>query len=122
MSPVAFAYYRRSAGNLDGDGEAKIASCVRESGLTLVATQTDPRGVILTAKGTNFSRMLVRLHAGEAGTLVIDELSSLSDDVIEQARLGPHPFALAVQYHPERDPLYQPLFDAFVERVLQDKS
>ena len=45
-----------------------------------------------------------------------------TDDVIEQARLGPHPFALAVQYHPERDPLYQPLFDAFVERVLQDKS
>ena len=36
------------------------------------------------------------------------------DDVIEQARLRDYPFGLAVQYHPERDPLYHPLFDAFV--------
>ena len=39
------------------------------------------------------------------------------DDVIEQARLRDYPFGLVVQYHPERDPLYQPLFDAFVEQV-----
>jgi putative glutamine amidotransferase len=39
------------------------------------------------------------------------------DDVIEQARLRDHPFALGVQYHPERDSLYQPLFDAFVHHV-----
>jgi putative glutamine amidotransferase len=39
------------------------------------------------------------------------------DDVIEQAHLRDHPFALAVQYHPARDPLYHPLFDAFVEQV-----
>ena len=40
-----------------------------------------------------------------------------TDHVIEQARLTPYPFALAVQYHPERDPLYHPLFDAFVSQV-----
>jgi len=39
------------------------------------------------------------------------------DDVIEQARLRDYPFGLGVQYHPERDPLYHPLFDAFVDQV-----
>jgi putative glutamine amidotransferase len=39
------------------------------------------------------------------------------DDVIEQARLRDHPFVLGVQYHPERDPLYQSLFDAFIHHV-----
>jgi len=39
------------------------------------------------------------------------------DDVIEQARLRDYPFGLGVQYHPERDPLYHPLFDAFVHHV-----
>jgi putative glutamine amidotransferase len=39
------------------------------------------------------------------------------DNVIEQARLRDYPFGLAVQYHPERDPLYQPLFDAFIHHV-----
>ena len=42
------------------------------------------------------------------------------DDVIEQARLRHHPFGLGVQYHPERDPLYQSLFDAFVHHVERD--
>jgi putative glutamine amidotransferase len=39
------------------------------------------------------------------------------DNVIEQARLRDHPFVLGVQYHPERDPLYQSLFDAFVHHM-----
>jgi putative glutamine amidotransferase len=39
------------------------------------------------------------------------------DNVIEQARLRDYPFGLGVQYHPERDPLYKPLFDAFVDHV-----
>jgi len=39
------------------------------------------------------------------------------DDVIEQARLKDYSFGLGVQYHPERDPLYQPQFDAFVQHV-----
>ncbi len=45
-----------------------------------------------------------------------------ADDVIEQARLVNYPFGLGVQYHPERDVLYQPLFDAFVDQVRQDHS
>ncbi len=28
---------------------------------------------------------------------------------------------LGVQYHPERDPLYHPLFDAFIHHLLQDE-
>lgn len=39
------------------------------------------------------------------------------DDVIEQTRLCDYPFGLGVQYHPERDPLYHSLFDAFVDHV-----
>jgi len=39
------------------------------------------------------------------------------DDVIEQVRLRDYPFGLGVQYHPERDPLYHPLFDSFVHHV-----
>ena len=39
------------------------------------------------------------------------------DDVIEEAQLVDYPFALGVQYHPERDPLYSSLFQLFVERI-----
>lgn len=45
------------------------------------------------------------------------EAWSTEDNIIEQAHLSGYPFALAVQYHPERDPLYRPLFDAFVQEV-----
>jgi putative glutamine amidotransferase len=40
-----------------------------------------------------------------------------TDDVVEQVRLRNYPFALAVQYHPERDESYAPLFDDFVSRL-----
>jgi putative glutamine amidotransferase len=40
-----------------------------------------------------------------------------TDDIIEQVRLREYPFALAVQYHPERGPLYQSLFDDFFARL-----
>ena len=39
------------------------------------------------------------------------------DDVIEQVHLKDYPYCLAVQYHPERDPLYRPLFESFLEHV-----
>ena len=39
------------------------------------------------------------------------------DDIIEQMRLRDYPFALAVQYHPERDEIYAPLFADFVSRL-----
>src|SRR6266404_6364243 len=40
-----------------------------------------------------------------------------TDDIIEQMRLRDHPFALAVQYHPERGKIYDSLFDDFFSHV-----
>ena len=40
-----------------------------------------------------------------------------SDDIIEQMRLTNYPFALAVQYHPERGQGYGALFANFVARL-----
>jgi len=40
-----------------------------------------------------------------------------TDDVIEQFRLRDRPFGLAVQYHPERGSLYEPLFADFIGRI-----
>jgi putative glutamine amidotransferase len=40
-----------------------------------------------------------------------------TDDVIEQMRLRSHPFALAVQYHPERGQIYDALFDDFFSHL-----
>ena len=39
------------------------------------------------------------------------------DDVIEQVRLRNYPFALAVQYHPERGKIYDTLFENFFDKV-----
>jgi putative glutamine amidotransferase len=40
-----------------------------------------------------------------------------ADDVIEQMRLRDYPFALAVQYHPERGKIYDALFEDFFAHV-----
>jgi putative glutamine amidotransferase len=40
-----------------------------------------------------------------------------SDDVIEQMRLRNYPFAVAVQYHPERGKIYDALFEDFLARL-----
>ena len=40
-----------------------------------------------------------------------------TDDIIEQMRLQNYPFALAVQYHPERGKIYDALFEDFFERL-----
>jgi putative glutamine amidotransferase len=39
------------------------------------------------------------------------------DDIIEQVRLRDYPFALAVQYHPERGKIYDALFENFFHKV-----
>jgi putative glutamine amidotransferase len=39
------------------------------------------------------------------------------DDIIEQVRLRDYPFALAVQYHPERGKIYDALFEDFFVRL-----
>ena len=41
-----------------------------------------------------------------------------SDDIIEQIRLRDYPFALGVQYHPERGTIYNALFDDFFSRIV----
>ena len=45
------------------------------------------------------------------------EAWSSSDGIVEQARLRSHPYAIGVQYHPERHPLYLSLFAEFFDRV-----
>ena len=40
-----------------------------------------------------------------------------TDSIIEQMRLRDHPFALAVQYHPERGKIYDALFEDFFSRL-----
>ena len=40
-----------------------------------------------------------------------------TDDIIEQMRLWNYPFALAVQYHPERGKIYDALFEDFFDRI-----
>jgi putative glutamine amidotransferase len=45
------------------------------------------------------------------------EAWSAADDIIEQIRLRDHPFALAVQYHPERGNIYDGLFEDFFDRI-----
>ena len=43
------------------------------------------------------------------------------DGIIEQVRLRKYPFALAVQYHPERSRIYDSLFDNFFARLEKAK-
>jgi putative glutamine amidotransferase len=45
------------------------------------------------------------------------EAWSSSDGIVEQARLRTRPYVMGVQYHPERHPLYLPLFADFFDRV-----
>jgi putative glutamine amidotransferase len=40
-----------------------------------------------------------------------------ADSIIEQVQLRDYPFALGVQYHPERGRIYDALFDDFFDRV-----
>jgi putative glutamine amidotransferase len=44
---------------------------------------------------------------------LIVEAWHAGDAIIEQVRVADHPWGLGVQYHPERDPLYDPLFEEF---------
>jgi putative glutamine amidotransferase len=45
------------------------------------------------------------------------EAWSADDDIIEQVRLRNYPFALGVQYHPERGKIYDALFENFFHKV-----
>lgn len=50
------------------------------------------------------------------------EAWSEKDDIIEQMRLTNYPFALAVQYHPERGDGYGALFSDFVSRLNESST
>lgn len=45
------------------------------------------------------------------------EAWSTADEIVEQVRLRHHPYCLGVQYHPERDSIYIPLFATFFEQL-----
>lgn len=47
------------------------------------------------------------------------EAWSATDDVVEQVRMKNYPFALGVQYHPERDWIYESLFKDFFEHLIK---
>jgi gamma-glutamyl-gamma-aminobutyrate hydrolase PuuD len=53
----------------------------------------------------------------QLGTGLVVESWCATDDVIEEVRLMDYPWAYAVQYHPERDERYRPLFDDFVHQL-----
>src|SRR6202011_502365 len=44
-----------------------------------------------------------------------------SDDIIEQIHLRDYPFALGVQYHPERGRIYDSLFEDFFSRLSNNR-
>ena len=44
-----------------------------------------------------------------------------NDDIIEQIRLRNYPFALGVQYHPERGKIYDSLFEDFFSRLTNNR-
>ena len=46
---------------------------------------------------------------------------SANDDIIEQIRLRNYPFALGVQYHPERGKIYDDLFEDFFSRLTNNR-
>ncbi len=50
------------------------------------------------------------------------EAHHAEDGTIEQVHLCDYPFGLGVQYHPERNEIYRPLFDAFVDAVRSPPS
>ena len=38
-------------------------------------------------------------------------------EMVEQVRLADYPWGMGVQYHPERDAIYTPLFEAFFAQL-----
>jgi putative glutamine amidotransferase len=68
-----------------------------------------------TKTAHNFSRVNSSHHQAldKIGNGLFVEACCASDAVIEQVHLDKYPFAIGVQYHPERDALYHSLFDDF---------
>lgn len=52
------------------------------------------------------------------GDGLVVEAWSAQDDIVEQVRLRDYPYALGVQYHPERGKIYDALFEDFFARLM----
>ena len=55
------------------------------------------------------------------GTSLEVESWCATDDIVEQIRLRNYPFALGVQYHPERGKIYDSLFEEFFDRINRNR-
>ena len=55
------------------------------------------------------------------GQGLIAESWCATDDIIEQIRLQNYPFALGVQYHPERGTIYDSVFEDFFSRLTNSR-
>ena len=55
------------------------------------------------------------------GNGLVVECWCATDDIIEQIRLSDYPFALGVQYHPERGKIYDSLFEDFFSRLANNR-
>lgn len=55
------------------------------------------------------------------GKGLVAESWCATDDIIEQIRLRDYPFALGVQYHPERGKIYDALFEDFFSRLANNR-
>lgn len=67
------------------------------------------------AAGARFERVNSSHHQAldRLGDGLEVEAWSAADGIVEQVRRRDYPFCLGVQYHPERDQMYRPLFDSF---------
>ena len=55
------------------------------------------------------------------GERLVAESWCAGDDIIEQIRLRNYPFAVGVQYHPERGKIYDSLFEDFFSRLASNR-
>jgi putative glutamine amidotransferase len=55
------------------------------------------------------------------GQGLVAESWCATDDIIEQIRLRNYPFAVGVQYHPERGKIYDSLFEDFFSRLTNNR-
>ncbi len=71
------------------------------------------------AEGARFERVNSSHHQAldRLGDGLVVEAWSSADGIVEQVRRRDYPFCLGVQYHPERDQLYRPLFESFFEAL-----
>lgn len=71
------------------------------------------------ADGPRFERVNSSHHQAldRLGDGLVVEAWSAADGIVEQVRRRDGPYCLGVQYHPERDQMYRPLFASFFEAL-----